>query len=329
MFVVGGESLIDLISEPVGAEGVIRLVAHQGGSPYNCAIALSKLGNDTGFLCPISNDGLGTYLLAPLAEAGVAPLLTERVDAYTTLAVVTFDKKKSAQYGFYRNADRAFTREGLIAALPQKLEAFQVGGFCPIEPEDAAVWLDVAQEAARRGATLTMDPNVRPSLVPDFAGYKTRLGLFLDLVHLVKVSIEDLMALEKNQAVKDLPAAEKEAIVTKYVADFLGRPNCELVIVTFGDEGSRAFTRAGSAKAAIYPAVPFGDTVGAGDSLMAGVLTTLNESGDLRPGRLGAMGDAALGRMLRFGAVVAGLNCRHFGCVPPTRAEVDGVLVEA
>ena len=42
MFVVGGESLIDLISEPVGADGAIRLVAHQGGSPYNCAIALAN-----------------------------------------------------------------------------------------------------------------------------------------------------------------------------------------------------------------------------------------------------------------------------------------------
>ncbi|WP_055046290.1 carbohydrate kinase family protein [Devosia sp. A16] len=328
MFVVGGESLIDLISEPVGADGVIRLVAHQGGSPYNCAIALSKLGNDTGFLCPISTDGLGTYLLAPLAEAGVKPLLAERVDAYTTLAVVTFDAKKSAQYGFYRNADRAFTREGLIAALPQRLEAFQVGGFCPIEPEDAAIWLDVAQEAARRGATLTMDPNVRPSLVPDFAGYKARLSSFLDIVNLVKVSIEDLAALEQNRAVRatELTSAEVEALVAKYTADFLGRPNCELVIVTFGEEGSRAFTRSGAARQEVYPAVPFGDTVGAGDTLMAAVLTLLDEQGNLKPGKLGAMGDAALATMLRFGAVAAGLNCRFVGCHPPTRGEVDAVL---
>lgn len=328
MFVVGGESLIDLISEPVGADGVIRLVAHQGGSPYNCAIALSKLGNDTGFLCPISTDGLGTYLLAPLAEAGVKPLLAERVEAYTTLAVVTFDAKKSAQYGFYRNADRAFTREGLIAALPQQLEAFQVGGFCPIEPEDAAIWLDVAREAARRGATLTMDPNVRPSLVPDFAGYKARLSSFLDIVNLVKVSIEDLAALEQSRAVRatELTPAEVEALVAKYTADFLGRANCELVIVTFGDEGSRAFTRAGSARQGIHQAVPFGDTVGAGDTLMAAVLTLLDEQGNLTPGKLGAMDDEALATMLRFGAVAAGLNCRFVGCHPPTRGEVDAVL---
>ncbi len=331
MFVVGGESLIDLISEPVGADGTIKLVAHQGGSPYNCAIALSKLGNDTGFLCPISLDGLGTYLLGPLGESGVRPLLTKRVEAYTTLAVVTFDAKKSAQYGFYRNADRAFTRESLIGGLPEHLEVFQIGGFCPIEPEDAAVWMDVAREAARRGATLSMDPNVRPSLVPDFAGYKARLNAFLDVVNLVKVSIEDLGALERNRAVKasDFTADEIERMVSKYVADFLGRPNMGLVVVTFGDEGSRAFTRGGSAKAEIFPAVPFGDTVGAGDSLMAGILTTLNECGALNRDGLRALDGAALAEVLRFGAVVAGLNCRHFGCVPPTRGEVDQALAEA
>ena len=328
MFVVGGESLIDLISEPMGADGKLRLVAHPGGSPYNCAIALSKLGNETGFLCPISADGLGTHLLGPLAEAGVVPLLSERVAAYTTLAVVTFDEKKSAQYGFYRDADRAFTREGMIAALPERLELFQVGGFCPIEPVDAEAWLAVAREASARGATLSMDPNVRPSLVPDFAGYKARLGQFLDIVNLVKVSIEDLGALERNQAVKvdDFTEEEIEAMVRKYADQFLRRPNIGLVIVTFGDAGSRAFTLAGSAKAGIFPAKPFGDTVGAGDTLMAGVLTWLNERGALKPGLLGTLDSAALGEMLRFGAMVAGLNCRHFGCVPPIRGEVDAAL---
>lgn len=328
MFVVGGESLIDLISEPVGADGTIRLVAHQGGSPYNCAIALSRLGNDTGFLCPISSDGLGTYLLGPLAEAGVKPLLSERVAAYTTLAVVTFDEKKSAQYGFYRHADRAFTKDGLIAALPEKLEVFQFGAFCPIEPADAEAWLAVAGEAIARGATVTMDLNVRPSLVSDFAGYKERLNRCIDISHVVKMSIEDVATLEQNRAVRatELTATDVEALVEKYVADYLGRPSCELVIITFGDEGSRAFTRSGSAKQGIHKAVPFGDTVGAGDTLMAAVLTLLNGQGNLKPGKLSAMDEAALNKMLRFGAVAAGLNCQFVGCHPPTRAEVDAVI---
>jgi fructokinase len=313
MFVVGGESLIDLVSEPVGADGLLRLAAHAGGSPYNCAIALSKLSNDTGFLCPFSTDTFGDTLLGPLAAAGVHQLLAERVKAPSTLAVVTFEGI-NARYRFYREADRAFTLDGLLAALPQKLEVFQIGGFCPIVPEDAAIWLKVAEEARRRGALLSIDPNVRPFLVDDFVSYKERLGRFLDLANLIKVSDEDLKALD--------PAKTVEA----QAAELLARPNCELVVVTFGAAGSRAFTRAGEAQAGVYSPPVFGDTVGAGDSLMAGVLTTLGDQGRLRPGALKTLDQDALARMLRFGAVVAGLNCAHRGCVPPTRAEVDAVL---
>lgn len=314
MFVVGGESLIDLVSEPRGADGSIRMQAHQGGSPYNCAIALAKLGNDSGFLCPISKDGFGTYLLEPLNAAGVTTLLRERVFAPTTLAVVTLDAQMKAQYEFYRNADHAFTAEGLIAALPENLEVFQFGGFCPILPEDAAIWLQVAKTALARGATITIDPNVRPSLVEDFASYKDRLSQLLDLSHVVKVSEEDLASLDADKSIE------------QHAADLLARPNCELVVVTFGEKGSRAFTAAGEASADIYAPPVFGDTVGAGDSLMAGILTWLHETDALKPGALSQLDNAALATTLRFGAVVAGLNCAHKGCNPPTRAEVDAVL---
>jgi fructokinase len=316
MFVVGGESLIDLVQDPPGPDGEVRMTAHAGGSPYNCAIALRKLGNDTGFLCPISRDGFGSYLLGPLEEAGVKPLLKERVAAPTTLAVVTLNARMEAQYEFYRGADRAFTRDGLIAALPDDLQLFQIGGFCAIEPADAAVWLEVARAALSRGATLSMDPNVRPSLVSDFAAYRQRLDRFLDLVHLVKLSREDLMALDASKPIE------------QHAQEFLARPNCELVVVTLGDEGSLAFSASGTARAGIWSPPLFGDTVGAGDSLMAGILTLLDEQGDLKPGRLSALDTAKLQKMLRFGAVVAGLNCGRKGCKPPTRAEVDAVLAD-
>jgi fructokinase len=316
MFVVGGESLIDLVQDPPGPDGEVRMTAHAGGSPYNCAIALRKLGNDTGFLCPISRDGFGTYLLGPLEEAGVKPLLKERVAAPTTLAVVTLNARMEAQYEFYRGADRAFTREGLIAALPADLQLFQIGGFCAIEPADAAVWLDVARAALGHGATLSMDPNVRPSLVSDFAAYRQRLDRFLDLVHLVKLSREDLMALDASKPIE------------QHAHELLARPNCELVVVTLGDEGSLAFSASGTTRAGIWSPPVFGDTVGAGDSLMAGILTLLDEQGDLEPGRFSALDTAKLQKMLRFGAVVAGLNCGRKGCKQPTRAEVDAVLAD-
>lgn len=312
MFVVGGESLIDLV--PVSAAPGAEREALAGGSPFNCSLALARLGNATGFLCPISQDEYGDLLLAPLAAAGVAVLLEERVAAPTTKAIVSFNDKMQASYVFERGADRAFTRAGLLAALPEQVELYQIGGFCPILEEDAAIWLDVVEAAIARGATISIDINVREKLVDDAAGYRQRLSRFLDLAHLVKLSDEDHAWLEPGLSIKE------------HAAQLLARPNCELVVVTLGESGSLAFSRSDTARADIYTPPVFGDTVGAGDSLMAGVLTWLGESGALRPGALAALDQAALARTLRFGAVVAGLNCAHKGCVPPSRAEVDAVL---
>ncbi|MDB5585233.1 MAG: carbohydrate kinase [Devosia sp.] len=323
MFVVGGESLIDLKAEVELADGTlinrdgagqIVMTAHPGGSPYNCAIALARLGNDTGFLCPISADAFGDYLLGPLDAAGVTTLLPERVPEYTTLAVINFDDNHNARYGFYRQADGVIDAAKAIAALPDDLNLYQIGGFCPMKADEAVVWLQIVQAAIAKGATISIDPNVRPSLVDDFEGYKQRLSAFLDLAHVVKVSEEDLAELDADKSIE------------QHAADLLARPNCQLVVVTLGEKGSRAFTASGKAQADIYAPPVFGDTVGAGDSLMAGVLSWLNERHLLKPGKLDDLGSGALADMLRFGAVVAGLNCGEKGCKPPTRAQVDAVL---
>lgn len=315
MFVVGGESLIDLV--PVSAEPDAERHAIAGGSPFNCAIALAKLGNQTGFLCPISQDEHGDLLLAPLAEAGVEVLLKDRVAAATTKAIVTFNEKMQASYVFERGADHAFTREGLLAALPGQVELYQIGGFAPILAEDAEKWMAVVKAAIGRGATISIDINVREKLVDDEDGYRQRLSDFLDLAHIIKLSEEDHEWLEPGVSIEE------------HAKLLLDRPNCELVVVTLGEHGSRAFSNVANVQVGIYAPPVFGDTVGAGDSLMAGILTWLHETGALKLGKLGVLDEPALTTTLRFGAVVAGLNCAQKGCKPPTRAEVDAVLARS
>jgi fructokinase len=253
-------------------------------------------------------------ILTPLREAGVAQLIKDRVREPTTLAVVTDDGKGNPRYAFYREADRAFTREGLVAALPAKIELFQIGGFCTILEDDLAVWLDVAAEAERRGATISTDPNLRPSLIADMDAYRARIRRSLAVASIVKLSAEDLETLDPG---KPIEAQARE---------ILSLPKCRLVVVTLGGEGSIAFTRHAQFRSPIYPARSGGDNVGAGDTLMAGILTWLGDHGALTPEGLGALDEAALGQMLWFGAVAAGINCSRVGANPPTRAEVDAVL---
>src|SRR5690606_10185830 len=130
-------------------------------------------------------------------------------------------------YSFYRQgtAVRDISRDLLLAALPERNDLFQIGGFLPIEAEDAASWIDVVKAVAARSATLSIDPNVPPSLISDFAGYSQRLSDFLDLAHLVKVSDEDLAALDPGKSIEEHARA------------LLARPHVELVVVTLGEGG--------------------------------------------------------------------------------------------
>ena len=83
MILCAGESLIDMVPD----DGCFRPLA--GGSVYNTAIALGRLGEPTAYLWPISRDSFGDILLRPLAEAGVNTDLCPRTDRLTTLALVT------------------------------------------------------------------------------------------------------------------------------------------------------------------------------------------------------------------------------------------------
>src|SRR5690606_2956036 len=160
-------------------------------------------------------------------------------------------------------------REGLLNALPERVRLYQIGGFAPILAEDARIWGAVVAAAQARGATISIDINVRDRLIEDEAGYRARLGAFLDMAHVVKLSEDDHAWLVKDMSIE------------AHAAALLARPNCELVVVTLGEEGSMAFTKAGTATAPIHNPAVFGDTVGAGDSLMAGILTWLGEAGAL------------------------------------------------
>ena len=83
MILCAGESLIDMVPR----DGFYRPLA--GGSVWNTALALGRLGAPVRYLWPISRDPFGEMLLRPLAEAGVDTGACPRTDRLTTLAVVT------------------------------------------------------------------------------------------------------------------------------------------------------------------------------------------------------------------------------------------------
>ena len=79
-----GEALIDFLQGPVG--GQAGYVPHPGGSPFNVAVGLARLGVPAGFLGGVSTDVFGDLLVDALARNGVDRRFAVRLPAPTTRA---------------------------------------------------------------------------------------------------------------------------------------------------------------------------------------------------------------------------------------------------
>ncbi len=311
MLISAGESLIDLIQRPSDGPNPLYEAA-PGGSPYNCAYALARLGAPAGYLCPIAGDAMGKLLRQRVTGSGLNILMEEDSTAPTSLACVSLGADGQPEYQFYRNgtADRDISVDRLIAALPDNVTLFNTGSLALTDETDAAIWVAVAESVARRGALISLDPNVRPLFVSDWITYKARMAGLFDLAAIVKISDEDMeslgMPLDPNEVGSVL----------------MGKHKCNLVVATYGDEGAVIMNRAGSVRIPVFSPPVLADTVGAGDTFMGGLLAELYARDALTTERLEGLTAEELEAVGRFAAVAAGLNCAEKGCIPPTRTAV-------
>jgi len=107
-------------------------------------------------------------------------------------------------------------------------------------------------------------------------------------------------------------------------ADFAARAlaqGAKLVVVTRGGEGATGWTATG--RVDVPPvAVQVIDTVGAGDTFQAALLTWLAERDALSAPALAALSKDALGSALGFAARAAAITCSRRGADMPRRAEL-------
>ena len=262
MIVVAGESLVDMVPEGPG-----RFAAHCGGGPFNTARALARLKRPVGFLGCISDDELGRRLRAALSADGVSLDLVVDTPLPTTLAFASLSDAGSATYRFYTEGTSApgLTAPSALAVLPPVVEALHVGSLgLVLEPIAEAV-LAVTSTAARRGALVMFDPNIRPTLIDDRAAYLQRLERVVASADVVKASLEDLAWIGSG----DPP----EAVAGRLLA--LG---ARVVVATRGAEGAVAYS-ARDTVAVPAPPVRVVDTIGAGDAFSAGFLAWWLDTG--------------------------------------------------
>ena len=299
MIVVAGEALIDLIPTPDG-----DLAVHPGGGPFNTARWLGRLGMDVAFLGAIAADPLGQRLRDQLVAAGVALDLVVATELPTTLALAQLDAAGAAQYSFYTDTSMSDVwPEQVERLLPAELDAVCAGSIgLMLEPIASAV-IRMVELARERGALVMLDPNVRPTLIPDRAAYLARLDAVLERSDVVKLSVEDAAWL--------FPGEPPQAAARRY----LDR-GPQAVLLTAGADGATVFTP-GAEPVPVAPVeVDVVDTIGAGDAFSAGFLALW-----LDRTRQNALPDVA--EAATFAAQVASIACSVAGATPPMSLDAE------
>ncbi len=303
--VVGGEALIDLVPHAGG-----ELQAHAGGGPYNTARTLGRLEQPVHYLGCVSDDGFGVRLRAQLHEDAVNMDSVVTTTLPTTLALADVDAEGVATYRFYSEGTSAPALEprAALAALPANVGILHVGTL-GLVMEPTALALQAVVEAVAETALVMVDPNCRPTFIPDRGTYRRSLAATLGYTHVVKVSHDDLAYLE--------PDLDPTAAARTLLDDGPG-----VVLVTLGGDGANIVTAAGE-ESVPAPRITVVDTIGAGDAFGGGFLAWWRLRG-LTKADL-ADPEAVRGAT-RFACVVAARTCERAGANPPRLSELEGEL---
>jgi fructokinase len=293
-FVAAGEALTDLLTTGPGT-----WESRTGGSTWNVARVVARLGIPSAFAGAVSRDVFGNELAAANAAAGLDDRFLQQVDHPPLLAVV--HELHPPRYFFVGtdSADLHFDPRRLPAGWQDGAAWVHFGGISLARAPLADTLVGLAQDLKRHGAKISYDPNFR-ALMDE--GYDATLRAMTAVADVVKVSDEDLRGLFRHD---DVDAAFAALRALNPAATYL---------YTRGGDGAHLVRPDGVWRAAA-PRVAVVDTVGAGDASIGALLYSLMTW----PERAG-------GSHLRFAVAAGTCACRLAGAQPPA---LDAVLALA
>ena len=294
-----GEALIDIVER----DGQID--EHVGGSPLNVAVGLARLGREIDFLTYIGDDPHGQRIADYVNTAGVQLVSGSQTADRTATARLTVGEDGSADYVF----DLDWQLSGTPMVAPPLL--VHTGSIAAVQ-EPGCLAAAALVDTYHVSATITFDPNVRPSLIVDRDLGRQRIEHLVERSDIVKVSEEDLRWIDPDRS----PAQ---------IAQTWQSLGPAIVVVTRADQGAEAVCAGGEVRVSARP-VQVVDTVGAGDAFMVGLLDALWEQGLLGAGQrasLAAIDLDALTEALEAASVVSALTVARAGADLPDRGALD------
>jgi len=325
MIICCGEALIDMVRTTIRGLGNV-FTPFPGGSPYNTAIAIGRLGVPVQFLGQLSTDFFGEILSKKLQKCHVGEELIRRSGQNSTLAFVEQDKVKGPQYIFYTEgtADCSLQPSDLPPKLPADTKCIVFGSISMVlEPISSTIESFILREGTRKSTdqvdgapVISFDPNIRPFMIKDKNAYIGKLEKWASASTIVKMSAED--------AVFIYPKLDPEKALQKVIA--MGP---RLAICTLGPKGALALLRRndGSVTRVTAPVVnlPVADTIGAGDTFHGAFLAWLEIKEKMTRSALVNLSEGELYEALYFANKAASIVCSRNGAEPPSRKEVEAL----
>lgn len=299
-----GESLVDVISDP---RGRIESQAHPGGSPLNVAVGAARLGLRTNLVTHYSDDPHGHMIEAHLQANGVDVI--NGGAAPTSTALATLGPDGAAEYSFSITWEINGASLAALVAVEGSTHVHTGSIATMLPPGDQATLALV--EFAREHATISFDPNCRPAISPDAATARQQTELFVAASDVVKASDEDFRWL--------YPDRTPDETLKAWLA--LGPA---IVALTRGASGPVILCRNGRVDMAAET-IDVADTVGAGDSFMAGLisgLAQLDAIGAGRRTRLRSLTPDELHALAAYANRAAAITCSRQGANPPRKDEL-------
>lgn len=297
-----GEALTDVVLSPDGER-----TEHVGGSPANVAAGLAALGHPSWLTAYLADDERGQRVRAHLEGYGVQ------------LTPGSFSAERTSTATAHLDADGVATYDFDLTWRVDEQDLDGVGHLhtgsiaATLEPGGTAV-VELMARARRDGATVSYDPNCRPTIMGRPEDARQRIEECVGRSDVVKASLEDVEWLYADAPVPD--------VVREW-----GRLSPLLVVVTRGGDGPLVHL-SGSGETVELPAreVEVVDTVGAGDSFMAGLLSGLLDAGllgdDEARGRLSRAMARDLEHVLDRAVATASWTVGRAGAAAPARVDL-------
>nr|WP_237693269.1 PfkB family carbohydrate kinase [Octadecabacter algicola] len=243
-----------------------------GGSSANTAAGICKLGGKAAIVTRVSDDSIGRYCVNQLKRYGVGTDYVTPVGGEFRNSLAVYESRlEGHQSVIYRNgaADFEMNQSDVEAVDYARFGALITAGtVLAAEPSRSATFraFDLAKEA---GLPIIFDVDYRPYSWPSAEVAADVLSRAADQCDMI-VGNDEEFGFMAGSIDKGLDKARE-----------LSQSTAAIVVYKMGPEGAITFAEGQEIHTGIYPVDALKPT-GAGDSFMAGLLTSLADGHDLK-----------------------------------------------